>query len=69
MATIFTSAVATRLNRELKLKPRIRATEIEKYAERCGAVRSSIHNSYSGGRPPYQWTEENYQILKNTIDL
>lgn len=66
---MLTYEITRRLNRDLKIKPRIRAPEIEKYAERCGAVRSSIHNSYSGGRPPYRWTEENYQILKNTIDL
>ena len=66
---MLTHEITTRINRELKVKPRIRTPEIEKYATACGAVKMANHGNNSGGQLAYQWTEENYQTLKNTIEL
>jgi len=65
---MLTYEVAYKLNVELKCKPRIRAKEIDNYAEECGAVRASKNYDFAGGRVPFIWTEENYQTLKIKIN-
>ena len=62
---MITSEITFRLKRDLKLRKRPTSGELFTYAEKCGARRNA---NISNGNVSYDWTEQNYQVLKEIYE-